>query len=153
VLIVANQTIGGAELAAAVSDRVRTGSPCSFHLLVPVPPTPPPAIAVGLAAAESAATTVMDLPDQREVARERLACGLDWLGGLGATATGGVTTEETVDAVLAVARERDVDEIIVSTLPSRLSRWLRQDLPSRLARRTDLPIVVVTARIAPGDVA
>jgi hypothetical protein len=37
------------------------------------------------------------------------------------------------------------DEVIVATLPGSSSRWLRGDLPYRIARATDLPVIHVTA--------
>ena len=52
------------------------------------------------------------------------------------------------DALLAVervlVRER-FDEVIVSTLPERVSQWLGRDLPSRI-ERLGLPVTVVRAR-------
>ena len=148
VLIVANQTIGSAELTAAVKDRIAAG-PSRFHLLVPVPPTPPSAISVGLAAVESAATAFMVLPDLRALADERLVTGLDWLHGLGADATGEVGAIDTLGAVLAVVERGDVDEIVVSTLPSRISKWLRQDLPHKIEKSVSIPLVVVETSTAP----
>jgi nucleotide-binding universal stress UspA family protein len=143
VLIVANQTIGSDELTAAVSERVAAG-PCKFHLLVPIPPTPPSAISVGLAAVESATTAFMVLPDLRQLSEERLAFGLQWLESLGAEGTGELGSGDTLAAVTAVAERGEVDEVIVSTLPSRISRWLHQDLPSKLAKNITIPVVVVT---------
>lgn len=144
-LIVANQTIGGAELTAAVADRVAAGNSV-FHLLVPTPPTPAAAIAAGLAAVESAASILVDLPDPKVLAEERLQAGLEWLAGLGATATGEVGPSDAVQAVIAVVQRGGIDDIIVSTLPSRLSRWLKHDLPTKLAKAVTVPIAVVTAR-------
>jgi GABA permease len=147
VLVVANQTIGSRELSQAVTDRVAAG-PCRFHLLVPVPPTPPSAISVGLAAVESAATAFMVLPDLRALAEERLVTGLDWLRTLGAEATGEVGAIDTVAAVTALVERDGYDEVIVSTLPSRLSKWLRQDLPRKIEKNITVPVTVVTASTA-----
>ena len=147
VLIVANQTIGSTELSTAVTDRIAAGT-CQFHLLVPVPPTPPSAISVGLAAVESAATAFMVLPDLRALAEERLVVGLEWLQSLGADATGEVGAIDTVAAVSALVERDEFDEVIVSTLPSRLSKWLRQDLPRKIEKSVTVPVTVVTASTA-----
>ena len=149
VLIVANQTIGSAELTRAVKERIADGA--HFHLLVPVPPTPPSAISVGLAAVESAATAFMVLPDLRALAEERLATGLDWLRGLGVDATGEVGLVDTVAAVVGVVERDGIDEIIVSTLPSRISKWLRQDLPHKIEKHVTVPVIVVTASMSTAD--
>jgi hypothetical protein len=37
------------------------------------------------------------------------------------------------------------DEIIVSTLPTGVSRWLQVDLPHRIAKLTDAPVAHVVA--------
>ena len=39
------------------------------------------------------------------------------------------------------------DEVIVSTLPERVSQWLKRDLPSRI-ERLELPVTVVRAKEA-----
>jgi hypothetical protein len=45
-----------------------------------------------------------------------------------------------VFAIDDALRRHAVDEIIISTLPPGLSRWLRQDLVHRVTRRFDLPV-------------
>ncbi len=143
VVIVANETLGGDELRAAVEQRIAAG--CErFHVVVPVPLGPPPAIAVGFSTAEVVMISDLDFPDQRTVATERLEHGLAWLRGLGCTADGEIATSDAVGVVRDVVGQGEFTEIIVSTLPSRLSRWLRQDLPSRIGRAVDIPVVVVT---------
>jgi GABA permease len=51
-----------------------------------------------------------------------------------------VGDHDPVHAVETVTRERQFDEIIVSTLPERMSRWLHRDLPRRLEHKTGLPV-------------
>ena len=143
IVVVANETLGGADLRIAVEQRIAAGDR-RFHLVVPVPLGPPPAIAVGLATAEVVMISDLDLPDQRTVATERLEHGLAWLRDLGCTADGEIAVSDAVGVVRDVVEREDADEVIVSTLPSRLSRWLRQDLPSRIGRAVDVPVVVVT---------
>jgi GABA permease len=40
----------------------------------------------------------------------------------------------------------EFDEVIVSTLPRRVSRWLQSDLPHRVERRYDVPVTTVTSK-------
>lgn len=150
VLVVANRTVGGDELAAVIRDRIKAGE-CQFHLLVPVPPTPPIGIAAGFSAMEAGVTPTFQGPDERQLAEERLRFGLEWMSGLGASVDGEIGDTDAVRAIRTVVDDRQIDEIIISTLPTTISRWLRQDLPSRVERKFSLPVTVVTATIAPAD--
>ena len=47
--------------------------------------------------------------------------------------------------VCRAVEEHGSAEVIVSTLPTTVSRWLRQDLPHRLERKVSVPVVVVTS--------
>lgn len=132
-LVVANQTLMSEELRAAVRERFGA-PPCRFHLLVPATP-----LRDQIFWTEGAA---------RGVARERLDVALSWLHAEGVIATGSIGDADPVLAVLDALRLDDFDEIVVSTLPPRLSRWIRQDLPHRLTRRTDLPVCHVVAHVA-----
>ena len=48
-------------------------------------------------------------------------------------------------AVRETLEREPFDEVIVSTLPARVSHWLHRDLPSRL-EQLGVPVTVVTAR-------
>ena len=144
VLVVANRTVGGDELADVISARQAAG-PCEFHLLVPVPPTPPIGVAMGFSAMEVGMIPAAQGPEEQEIARERLQFGLEWMRGLGVRVSGSVGECDAVRAIRSVLDGRHIDEIIISTLPTSLSRWLHQDLPHRVERKFKLPVTVVTA--------
>jgi cell pole-organizing protein PopZ len=146
-LIVANRSVGGDELAEEVRRRVALGDVC-FHLVVPVASPVASAVAIGAAVGDAAnlsPTSCYEVTDERRVARERLAYGLDWLASLGATATGELSTEcDTAGDVAGIVEANHIDDVIVSTLPTTISRWLHQDLPHRIERRVRLPVTVIS---------
>lgn len=143
-LIVANQTVGGAELATAVSERIATGKQ-QFHLMVP--PQANPSATSGPVRATPQRSTAVGVADGRKLAEQRLSYGLDWLTGLGATATGEIAADaDTVAAVLATISILEIDEIIISTLPTKISRWIRQDLPSKIERHVEIPVTTISTR-------
>ncbi len=146
ILIVAHQTIGGAALSQAVADRM-AGGECEFHLVVPVKGAdadPNLSTLIVPGAGEPGEQTSMG-PSPRVQAAQRVAFGVEWLEGLGATATGEVGPADDVEAVLEAIARHPADEIIVSTLERGLSRWLRLDLPHKLSRKVDVPVTVVSA--------
>lgn len=51
---------------------------------------------------------------------------------------------DPVEAVRQLMATTTVDEVIVSTLPQRVSKWLHRDVPSRI-QALGLPVTVVTA--------
>lgn len=141
VLIVANQTLGGEDLLAFVRDRLADDPP-DFVLLVPATPRAHRNLDTRVAGINVPLDTEDD--DYAE-ARKRLEQGMDTLRGLGATVDGVVGDPDPLKAVQEVLARRSVDEIVLSTLPSGISRWLGQDLPHKLERKFHLPITVVTA--------
>jgi hypothetical protein len=148
VLIVGNRSLGGSELATWIEERVAI-APCSVHLVVPVPSPVASAVAVGGAAVDMAATLSRDIDQDRREAQERLSFGLEWLEGLGATATGELSLDpDTPAAVARLVEQHDFEEVIVSTLPTKVSRWLRQDLPCRIGRKVSVPVTVVSGSTA-----
>lgn len=125
ILIVANQTAGGAHLRTEVARLIDEGA-TRFTFVVPA--TRPKK---GLTWTESTA---------HALAEERLQRAIASLSDLGAEFGGVVGNERPMDAVMDVLREHAFDEVIVSTLPHGLSHWLRADLPARVARYSGLPV-------------
>lgn len=132
-LIVANQTLGGEALTETVRFRSLEGA--SFHVVVPAtPPHDQHHAAEGDAVA---------------IAERRLGEALERFKGLGAKVTGEVGDENPLHAIeTAVAADR-YGGIIISTLPSGASRWLKMDLPHRAERHTDLPVQWIEAADEP----
>lgn len=139
-LVVANQTLGGEALNAAIADRVAAG-PSRFHVLVPATP------------ARDLYHNVMhalegELPDKAEAAEaadRRLAATLASIRASGAAADGEIGDPDPLVAIASVLERHHFDEIIVSTLPRSMSRWLRFDLPARVNHAFDLAVTHVVA--------
>ena len=149
-LVVANQTLQAAELRDALRKRIRAGS-CSFFVIVP-----------GTTAAQYdpvAASGVLPQPgmwwwatyyarpatdeEATAQARERLSVMLDGLAALGVPAEGDLGSPDPLEAIGKACAGRRFDEIIVTTLPRRVSRWLRADLPRQAQRRFGLPVTTI----------
>jgi hypothetical protein len=128
-LVVANQTLPSRALADAIAARIESGV-TAFHVVVPA--TPP---------ARHGMT--WDENDSRREANDRLEVFLVDLRSRGVEATGEVGDRDPVAAVRDALRGRDVGEVIVSTLPPGISRWLGQDVPSRLRGAVPVEISVV----------
>jgi len=129
ILVVANQTACGDELLAVMQARVREG-PCHFTLLVPA--TPPGEHATWT---EGEAKALARRRMHEALARFEEAGGID--------ADGVVGDAHPVRAIDDVLLDRRYDEIILSTLPPSISRWLKVDLPRRVEQRFALPVTTV----------
>lgn len=68
----------------------------------------------------------------------------------GSEVTGAVGDPEPLMAIHDAVNLGNYDEIIISTLPRRVSKWLRLDLVSK-ARGLGLPVTHVEARHAPEE--
>lgn len=145
-LIVANQTLGGVALDRVIQQRIGAG-PCTFHIVIPM--IAPELETVAWGAAEIGFVIPMPDADAVDQARRRSEHRLDAIitriEALGGTATGEVGDTDPLEAVRSALSRSEFDEIIVSTLPAGISRWLRMDLPSRIDRMTDVPTTVVEA--------
>ena len=132
VLVVANKTAATPALIGAVRLRAEKG-PAAFTLLVP-------AAAHGL-------HTVVDPEDQdASEAQAVIALAVPLLE----EASGGpveslIGAPEPLAAVEDALNVHGFDEIIISTLPTRVSRWLKLDLPSKVAG-LGLPVTTVNAK-------
>ena len=131
VLIVAHQTAATAPLLEAVRERARRG-PAEFHLVVPRQPH-------GLA-------KVLDPEEYGEdEARRVLEDALPKLSAAtGTQVSGDLGDAEPLAAIQDAINLGSYDEIIISTLPLGISRWLKLDLISK-ARGLGLPVTHVLA--------
>lgn len=111
----ANRTAATPDLIAAVRERASRGQ-AAFHLVVPATPR-------GL-------HRVVD-PEvaERDKAEQGLELALPLLSeAAGAPLDGHVGDADPLAAIRDAIYRQPFDEIIVSTLPSRVSRWMRLDL-------------------------
>ncbi|MBA3261494.1 MAG: hypothetical protein H0T69_03265 [Thermoleophilaceae bacterium] len=130
VLVVANRTAESPELLAALHTRAVHG-PCQFTLLVPATPH-------GLAWAG-------DMHDAgNEEAELHRKAFLEELRGEGLdVADAKVGDGDPLAAISDECNFTDYDELIVSTLPLKLSKWLHVDLPRKAGAATGLPVTHV----------
>jgi hypothetical protein len=61
-------------------------------------------------------------------------------------AEGDLGSDKPLEAIDEVLKDHGVDEVIVATLPKRVSRWLGSDLPHQVERRFGLPVTTVVSR-------
>lgn len=118
-LVVANVTATSHDLIGALMER----APASFTLVIPATP---------FGGGRQAALTTLS-----EALEQLRAAGLECDGTVG-----------NADPILAVTDAWDpkkYDEIIVSTLPMQLSKWLHAGLPERIGRLTDAPVTHVVS--------
>lgn len=130
VLVVANRTAATDALVAAVRERAARG-PCAFTLLVPNP-------VAGL----HRIVNPEDIGD--EEASAVLARALPVLSqAAGGPVQGRIGVSEPLAAIQDAVNLVGFDEIMISTLDHRVSRWLHLDLPHKAAG-LGLPVTTIT---------
>jgi LmbE family N-acetylglucosaminyl deacetylase len=128
VLVVANQTAASRELLSALTERAAR-APTTIDLIVPAAP----------------------LGEGRESAVHALEEALAQLRDAGLEADGAVGHPDPFIAVAEAWDPKRYDEIIVSTLPIGVSKWLHAGLPERIERATGALVSHVVAE-PPGAV-
>ena len=131
VLVVAHRTAATPALLDAVRERAAQGG-ATFTLLVPKP--------------VHGADRVADPEDvSNEEAQTTLDLALPLLeDAAGGPVEGVIGVSNPMDAVADAVNTRGFDEVIVSTLSRRVSKWLHLDLPHKIGG-LGLPVTTVTA--------
>jgi hypothetical protein len=129
VLVVAHQTAATPGLLEAVHERAERG-PAKFHLVVPRMPHGMHKLVDPEETGQDDAQNVLQdaLPKLSEAA--------------GAEVTGDLGDAEPLCAIQDAVNLGHYDEIIISTLPKRVSRWLKLDLVSK-TKGLGLPVTHV----------
>lgn len=120
ILVVANVTATSDELVEALHRQAAAGA-CAFTLIVPATP----------------------FGGGRQAAQEMLSRALERLREAGLEVGGGVGDGDPLVAVTEAWDPKRYDEIVISTLPMRFSKWLHAGLPERVGRLTGAPVTHV----------
>jgi hypothetical protein len=132
-IVVAHKTLGGARLLKHLHELREEDPYCSFHLVVP----------------EFHPMSGWDEHSVRVAAQATLDEMLERLAAMMIGATGEIGDANPVYAVGTVLRREGIDAfsgIILSTLPKRISMWLKIDVPKRMASTyTQLPVTHLVA--------
>ncbi len=132
VLVVAHQTAATQGLLDAVRARAQRGEAVTFHLVVPRLARGMHKVVDPQDSGDDDAQRVLDqaLPKLSEAAGSRV--------------TGEIGDSEPLMAIQDAINLGDHDEIIISTLPMGVSRWLKLDLVSK-TKALGLPVTHVQA--------
>lgn len=150
-LVLANETLGGAELAAEIRERVARGD-AEVHVLVPASGAGEEdgttgVIGGGTTSTQSAADPGVDGSDPetaRQRAFDRMKEAVARFEELGAQVDGEVGDPDPRAAVRdAIEAGERFDEILVATPPASISKWVKMDLASRIERDHDIPVTHV----------
>jgi len=137
VLVVANRTAASDELLNALVQRVERG-PAEFFLVVPATPR--------------GASWMTDMNAGSVAAEESLQAALARWQEAGLECMGRTGDADPLAAAADAVNDGEFDEVIVSTLPKHVSKWLHLDLPHKVAHAVGLPMQHVTAHEAKASV-
>jgi hypothetical protein len=129
ILVVANKTAESPELLEAMKAK---GSDNEFVLVVP--------------AGEGRLEKAADPDAARANTEPHLAAALEKMRSEGLNVEGSVGDTDPSAAVQDAVNFSKFDEIIISTLPLRISKWMKVDLPSKAQRASGLPVTHVETK-------
>jgi len=144
VLVVANETLGGEEFRRAVADRAAAG-PASFFVLVPATP-PGDFFDTAVSAYGGSLPAADDVIDDAALRLERVLAALR---SEGIAAEGAIGDPDPVAAIEEAMDGGPYDEIILSTLPPGVSRWLGLDVVRRVEAACGVPVTHVAGSPGP----
>jgi hypothetical protein len=129
ILVLANKTAESPELLEALKAK---GTDNEYVLVVP------------------ASGGVLEKAADPDAAREHtvphLDAALENFRAAGLNVEGSIGDSDPIAAVQDANNFGQFDEVIISTLPQRASKWLKLDLPSKAARATGLPVTHVETK-------
>jgi hypothetical protein len=155
ILVVANETLAGAQLLELVKERASAGGE-GTRVVVCVPRNKP-----------KHGNIIYD-DFVFDAAKVRIDLARRFLRDQGINAVGDIGDTDPYTATMDAVAEHHPDEIIVSTFPATVSGWLRRDLIERIEQASGLPVrhvvqdidaegipfhvtLVVAAKTASGD--
>ena len=129
ILVVANKTAESAELLEAMKGK---GTEHEYTLVVP--------------ASGGVLEKAADPDAAREHTQPHLTAALEKMRAEGFTVEGSIGDSDPTAAVQDACNFNEYDEILISTLPLRVSKWMKLDLPSKAQRATGLPVTHVETK-------
>jgi hypothetical protein len=138
-LVIANETVAGAELLAEVKKHAR-GRKTTVLVVTPALNT-------------KLKYWVSDEDGARAAAGERLQASLDAMRAAGIKAEGEVGDPDPLQAIDDAIRTFSPDEILISTHPEGRSNWLEQGIVEHARERFDVPVTHVVVDLEAADAA
>jgi GABA permease len=129
ILVVANETVGGAELLSELRDRSE-GRTARVLVVCPALNSP-------------LRHWVSDEDQARASAQQRLDASLASMRAAGVDAAGEIGDGDPIQAIEDAVRTFRPDELIVSTHPAGRSHWLERGVVEKARERFNLPLVHV----------
>jgi hypothetical protein len=124
--VVANETLGGRRLRELLDQKAKVNPSLSIRLVIPQ--------------SLPRRGSVIYLDSVRDAAQVRLDLALAVLEELGFDASGEIGDSDPFNATMDAIADRKPDEIVISTLPSTASGWLRRDLVERVADASGIAV-------------